>query len=126
VTAAYVDSSIVAAIVFGESGAKQLARRLQSCQQLFSSQLLEAEVRSAARRERRPVDEGWFAGLTWVMPSRSLSAELTRVLETGYLRGADCWHLACALYLAPEPSELPFLTLDSRQRSAAAALGFRR
>jgi hypothetical protein len=40
------------------------------------------------------------------------------------MRGADCWHLATALYVAPNPSELTFLTLDLAQRKVAKTLGF--
>jgi hypothetical protein len=47
------------------------------------------------------------------------------VLDAGYLRGADCWHVATALYVSPEPSRLSFLTLDERQRDVARTLGFR-
>jgi hypothetical protein len=46
------------------------------------------------------------------------------VLEHGYLRGADLWHLACALFVVDEPDMLTFLTLDTRQQEVAAALGF--
>ena len=38
--------------------------------------------------------------------------------------GADRWHLAAAIHVTPEPSDLTFLTLDRRQREVAAALGF--
>jgi hypothetical protein len=41
------------------------------------------------------------------------------------VRGADCWHLATALYLAPDPGELTFVTLDAHQQSVAKSLGFR-
>ena len=34
------------------------------------------------------------------------------------------WHLAHALFLAPDGKDLGFLTLDVRQREVAAALGF--
>jgi len=51
-------------------------------------------------------------------------AELTRVLDVGYLRAADCWHLATALFLAPDPSKLAFVTLDASQRKVARSLGF--
>lgn len=46
-------------------------------------------------------------------------------LTAGYLRGADLWHVACALYLAEVPSDVTFLSLDDRQRTVAEALGFR-
>jgi hypothetical protein len=54
-----------------------------------------------------------------------LTPELERVFAGGYLKGADAWHLACALYLAEEPAKLAFLTLDRRQRAVARRLGFR-
>lgn len=59
-----------------------------------------------------------------IMPARSLRPEFTAVLATGYVRGADCFHLAVALSLSPDPRELTFLTLDKRQRDVAKALGF--
>ena len=45
-------------------------------------------------------------------------------LRIGYLRGADLWHIATALYMFDEPSDITFLTLDRRQGDVAAALGF--
>ena len=59
-----------------------------------------------------------------VLATRSLRQEFKRVLEAGYVRGADCFHLATALSLTSDPAELTFLTLDNRQRDVAAALGF--
>lgn len=123
-TGAFVDSSVIVAIAFGEAGARRLASRLQAYPRLFASPLLEAEVRSAARRERQAVDEGWFAALSWVIPPRPLTSEVNRVLERGYLRGADCWHLATALYLAAKPDQLPFLSVDQDLRRIAVELGF--
>jgi hypothetical protein len=54
-----------------------------------------------------------------------VSFAIVRRRFAGYLRGADCWHLATALYLAPNPSDLTFLTLDDTQRKIAKTLGFR-
>jgi len=68
----------------------------------------------------------WLAGLEWVSPDRPLGAEINAVLDAGYLRGADCWHVATALYFATDPSRLAFLTLDARQGEVAKALGFGR
>jgi hypothetical protein len=48
---------------------------------------------------------------------------MQRILAAGYLRGADLWHLACALYLADELVPPALLTLDVRQREVAAASG---
>lgn len=81
---AYVETSCLVTIAFGERGAKRLGRRLRDFDELLSSNLL----------------------------------------EVGYLRGADLWHLACALYLVEDPPEISFVTLDDRQRTVAAGLGF--
>jgi hypothetical protein len=50
--------------------------------------------------------------------------EIDRVLAAGSLRGADLWHLACAVYVSGNPEELAFVSLDQRQREVAKALGF--
>jgi predicted nucleic acid-binding protein len=125
VTAAYVDSSVLLAIVFGEPGGTAMARRCGRLEALYTANLTEAEVLAALAREgiERP-PSGLFASVAWVLPSRPLGAEIVRALGAGRLRGADLWHVACALYLEPEPDELVFLTLDANQRSVAARLGF--
>ena len=91
---------------------------------LASSNLLEAEVRSAFARERRTFDPGVLSNIEWVYTYRSLGSEFDRVLNAGYLRGADLWHMATALYTFRNPPGVTFLTLDLRQRSIAANLGF--
>ncbi len=125
-TRAYVDASCMVAIAFGERGARALARRLGRFEELFASNLLEAELRAASVREGVELDADLLTWLDWVLPDRPLTAELTSVLSAGYLRGADAWHVACALYIAADPVDLPFLTLDDRQRSVARRLGFPR
>ncbi len=70
--------------------------------------------------------EPWLAALAWATPDRALTAEIDTVLAAGYVRGAVCWHLATALYFAPEPEDISFVTLDTRQARVASALGFRR
>lgn len=66
-----------------------------------------------------------LSDLQWILPSRPLTREILRVLNAGYVRGADCWHLSSALYLAPDPGQATFLTLDVTQRKVAKALGFK-
>lgn len=121
---AYVDTSCLVAIAFQERGAAALRRRLLSFGDLLSSNLLEAELRSTFLREKISESPELIAALSWVIPDRPLTAEIVRVLQTGYVRGADCWHLATALYIAPDASSLHFITLDERQRGVATALGF--
>ncbi len=123
--AAFVDSSCLIAIALGERGGKRLATLLGEFDVLLVSSLLEAELRCALAREKVDADPApLLRPLSWVSPDRPLGPELERVLSAGYVRGADAWHLACALYVEPEPRELTFLTLDVRQRRLAKALGF--
>lgn len=121
---AYIDSLCVIALAFGEPAADEVAARLQMYARIASSNLLEAELSSVFRRENKPYDRSPLAQIRWVMPERRLTSELERVFAAGYLRGADAWHVACALYMTDSPIEVDFLTLDKRQRDVAAQLGF--
>ena len=125
---AYIDTSALISIVFNEQNAPTLIRRLSAASRLLSSNLLEAELRAACAREETDFTEGFVSGIEWVLPNRPLTPELAAVLEAGYLKGADLWHVATACYLAGEiewePAALSFVTLDARQRKVAAALGF--
>ncbi len=121
---AYVDTSVLLAIAFQERDGAAARRRLESFDLLVASNLLEAELRAALRREEAPSDAPLLNRISWMSPQRPLSPEITVVLGAGQLRGADLWHLACALYLAPSPRDLSFLTLDTRQGAVAEKLGF--
>lgn len=121
---AYVDTSCLIAIAFEEKDAASLARRIASFDTLVSSNLLEAEFFAASARNAREPDPTNLARIRWIYPDRSLRPEITRVLAKGYVRGAGCWHIATALYIAEGPSTMSFLTLDSRQRRIAHDLGF--
>ena len=123
-SAAYVDPSVLTAIAFDEPVAAGLTRRLEGLSRLISSNLLEAELRAAFAREKITFRENAIAGIDWILPDRTLAPELVTVLEAGYLRGADLWHVATALYVALRPEDLPFATLDARQGQVAEALGF--
>lgn len=122
---AYVDTSALVSIALGEHDGPPMARRLRGFSRLLASNLLEAELRATCARENSTFSEELFANLNWVFPDRSLKPELGVVLAAGYLRGADLWHVACALYVTRAPGDISFITLDERQRRVATALGFR-
>src|SRR3954447_20495603 len=121
---AYVDSSCLVAIAFAEAGSAALARTLQAQDVLLSSNLLEAELRAAFRRDNVTADPTeLLSSIVWVHPDRALTAEITTVLGVGYVRGADLWHLASALFVDSD-RQIAFLTLDVRQREISQELGF--
>ena len=121
---AYVDSSVLVAIAFQDERSASLVDRLADFDRLSCSNLVEAEVSSVCRREMIEPDPDIMSDISWIFPDRPLSPEIARVLGVGYLRGADLWHLATALYFASEPRDMAFVTLDIRQRDVAEALGF--
>ena len=121
---AYVDSSFLVAISFTEANSAALAQILTEHDVLVSSNLLEAELRAALRRDNVTAEPTeLLSSIVWVHPDRALTAEIKTVLGAGYVRGADLWHLACALFVAPK-REIAFLTLDVRQREISEELGF--
>ena len=122
---AFVDTSCLVAIALGERGAPAVAARLKRFEELFATNLLEAELRAALIRERVALDPDVLTWLDWIFPDRPLTQEISRVLAAGYLRGPDAWHVACALYMSEDPKEVSFLTLDRTQRAVARRLGFR-
>jgi hypothetical protein len=124
VKAAYVDTSCLVGIALAEPGHESLGTSLDRFDQLSSSNLLEAEFRAALSRHGVADDGLITGGLSWILPDRPLSSEISTVLAVGQLRGAGLWHLACALYLSPDPRAITFATLDQRQSAVAAAIGF--
>ncbi len=121
---AYVDTSWLVAIELAEPAAATLIGRLASFERLISSPLLEAELLAVLAREQRKPAGGNLASIDLVFVDRALTAEINTVLRAGYVRGADCWHLATALFASPDPVQLSFLTLDTAQLKVARALGF--
>ena len=120
---AYVDTSALVAIVFGKQGATATIRELDTLDELFLSNLSDAELKASLVREQVSFDLDFQSWISWVLPDRPFTAEFSRVLAAGYLRGADLWHLACALYLADDPKAISFVTLDKQQRAVARKLG---
>ncbi len=120
---AYLDTSSLVAISFAETGHEGSAKELRRFDRIFSSNLLEAEYLSvAAREERIGPFERHLEWISWVLPERPLTSEIEQVLAVAYLRGADLWHLACALYLRDRLGEVRFVTADQRQLAAARKL----
>jgi predicted nucleic acid-binding protein len=119
-----VDSSWLLAIVFGEPEAGAATDALASYDVLLSSALLEAEVLAALHREGVSASAYPDPGISWLLPDRPLRPEIERVLAAGYLRGADLWHVATAVWAAAGSPDTSFLTFDTRQREIAGALGF--
>ena len=124
-SAAYVDSSAIIAIAFKELGWADVERRLSQFDDLWSSNLLEAEIRATFKREQREYTPRVLDGVRWVIPDRPLTREVSVAISAGYVKGADLWHLAAALYAADDTEELAFVTLDERQGEMASVLGFR-
>jgi len=122
---AYVDSSCLIAVALQEEGARELLVRLSRFDRLVSSPLAEAEFRSALVREGIPGKGGnLLSWLDWIQPYRRLTPEIEQILAVGRPRGADLWHLACALFARPKLAGLRFLTRDSGQNGIARALEF--
>ncbi len=122
---AYVDTSALVAIAFDEPRAREYARKLDEFERLVSSNLLEAELRAVFQRENMKFRDEIMSRIDWILPNRPLASEFNEVLRRGYLRGADLWHVATALFVAPKPGELSFASLDVRQCNVAGELGFR-
>lgn len=123
---AYVDSSILVGILFGEKDSLKWQRLLNLQDEVVSSFLTEAELFSAATREKvdlKSVEE-LLQFVSFIQPDRFLREEYHRIFSYGYVKGADACHLASALYLDPEAKVLKFLTADSKQKQIAAQLGF--
>ena len=122
---AYVDTSVVVSIMFEENdfmGAWQLLKKSDT---LVSDRLLISELYSVLRCE-----EVEFKKASALIDSFSylehidLRDQLEEVLESGSIRGADCHHLAAALWTAGKhPSQLVFLTFDQKQSERAVSLG---
>ena len=122
---AYIDTSLLVAIETREPNFELYEEELTRFDWIYSSNLLEAEYRSVCMRLRRDPSDLRLSKVTWIIPEYPLTQELRTVLAAGYLRGADLWHVASAIYLEKEQMiEMSFLTLDKRQQNVADAVGF--
>ena len=123
--AAYIDTSVLIAIETCQPNSDVYEEELGQFERIVSSNLLEAEYRSVCRRERRAPSVLRLNKIDWIIPDRPLTQELNSVLAAGYLRGADLWHVATAIYAVKISTlEMSFITLDNRQRYVANTVGF--
>ncbi len=77
---AYIDTSCLVSVAFGERGASKLAREISRFDELISSNLLEAELRNAFAREKVTFSDDLLSLVSWVLPGRSLGSEFRAVL----------------------------------------------
>jgi PIN domain nuclease of toxin-antitoxin system len=122
---AYVDTSALLAVLFEEAEAPSVVSALAASEVLYAANLVEAELRSVLHRERFDLAElaSLLTTIQWLFPVRSLRSEFDQILACGYLRGADLWHLACALYLRENLAAPVLISCDQRQRDVARKLG---
>ena len=122
---AYVDASSIIAVEFNERDGPQALLRHRQFDRVVSSVLLEAEVRAKFAREQMDFRPASLARIEWLYPIQPLAQEMEAALNAGYLRGGDLLHIATAFHFFQAGArEITFLTLDTRQRAVAAALGF--
>ena len=124
---AFIDTSIVVALLFNEKESKSLGKTLARFDEIIGCSLLESEIFSVCKRENFDFENAVKAlsGISLLIPDGSLQKEYTNILAKGFLRGTDLFHLGCALFLDPDATELTFLTLDKEQKAVAEKLGFK-
>jgi predicted nucleic acid-binding protein len=124
---AYVDTSAVVAVQFGEPARPRVLAVMRAHEELVSVSFFVAEMLAALRRAALPLEaaDQLLGRLARFVPPDDLRAECEQALAVGPLRGADLWHVAAALRLAGRHRKrLTFCTLDTAQRAVAAKLGF--
>ncbi len=126
---AYVDSSALTPIIFGEQP-DETRVRLARFPILLSSILLEAELRAAFEKEQQEFAVSLLSEISeWITPHRRLDDELISILGIASLPALPLWHLANAMYFRQRQSltsrqyRLAFITLDEQQETAARELG---
>lgn len=120
---AYADTLVLKAIVFDGPGTAVYSRHLDKFFRVMSSNWLEVELRAAFARENLGFQETAMAGIDWILPNRTLAPEFAVILQAGYLRGTDPWHVATAPCVSLRSGGLSFATLVARKNDVAAALG---
>ena len=122
----YCDSSAIVCLLLKEGTHTTYRQHLKKADEIISSNLIEAEILAVAAREKIDLSQAalFIEPITMITPDRSLALEYQQIFKIDYCRGADAYHLACALYLDPRGKDLLFLTADQRQKKIANKLGF--
>ena len=117
----YVDTSVVAALLFAEKNYKDVNKRLNQADRIVSSHLM------IAKREDISFDDidQYLQYFDIAVPDRTLQAEVISILEQTYCRGADAFHIATAIYLDPKMEKLKFYSFDKQQLVAAKNIGLK-
>jgi predicted nucleic acid-binding protein len=122
----YIDASAIAGLLMGEPSAQALLAKVDANSLRYSSPLLEAEVLSVAKRENIGFESvAEFLDRIVYVQTQSLRTQLEEVLEVGYLREADAYHLATAVFLDSKRDNLVFVSLDQNQKKLAGRMGFK-
>ena len=120
----YVETSAVAKLLFAEEESRALKafleRTVRDSGSVFSSILLETELRRAALRHRAPQDlvTDVIGRFDLVEPDRAIYRQAGLLPGDG-VRSLDAIHVAIALRIEAEQ----FVTYDERQAAAAAGAG---
>ena len=125
----YLDTSAWIAWKFKQAGSDIFKKIALDSDTVISCPLFVSEYVSFLKRneilsQTRYEEELDF--IRWIFPAVPLFKEYSQCGKLGFLRGADLYHIATALWFAQDrPSELIFLTCDLKQKEAAKKLGFK-
>lgn len=133
----YVESSAVLSWLMRESAGQKVSRCLGQASVLATSVLTQLETmrsfhRAVAAGDLHPGQQSELIRLfgqktadwTWLELSNPILARAEEGFPVEPIRSLDALHLASALELSPDTSQLTILSLDQRVRENAVALGF--
>mgnify|MGYP003419630373 CR=1 FL=1 len=119
----YLDTSAALKSIIREEGTDIVRALFSHDAQFVASRLLAAELHSAVERRALPVESiAWLLDRVELVSLDDTVLSRSITLQTG-LRTLDALHLATALDLAPDVTDI--LTFDAELLSAAMAHGLR-
>ena len=122
-TAAYVESSALAKLVFDEDGSGALSEAIRAHDPVVSSDLTTVEVARAARRARGDVGLAQARAAMLRVSTMAINrtvVDLAATLEPLAPRSLDAIHVATALVLQ---EDVVFYSYDARTLDAAQSAG---